>query len=849
VTVAILPAGRRWPDRVADDAQALAEWAQWLRDRLAPRWRTGEWDGDLLLFVGDPSNPRTSVGVCAVAGCGVPIQALSTGYCTPCHTAHTRSGMTGEEFEAVHQREFRRGHVTRGSATCAVPVCDRNAYSQDLCVNHYRSWVKARKRPGIDKMSWMAALKPLAAVQQCRVLACTRERVNINGLCQTHHNKWRQWARQADVGEIDETAVARWAERQPPYLAVHVFSLAPLSPVARWEMLYALQQRDARGQSLSPPAVRGTVARLSDLPSIALAGDTYPDCRWSRQGPTGMGEGTRALLRGVHWEITSAFEQYRGVDPTRQRVWDLRTVSQVLPSLKKGVSPLRNPSSLDFGEVRQGWLREVLMHWARTANPNSQSLRRWHAACVIASRALESRPDGGVDPGKLRFSDVTAVVEGFKRAVKKNGELYSSSFQGHLLVNFFDLLEFGRREGVLDGLSPRFVRHPGHHTIKVVEENEEEIGKAIPESVIRQLDQHIHLLGNGFPYGELPPEAVNAMFRTAYVILRDAGRRPAEVAGLDVDCLEFDHGEYQLVWHNMKGRRRRRRLPIHQETADVVKDWQHTRAGLALPDNSAAHLFPAITNRYRHLDSGNLSRCIRSWADSIPVLDSEELGPDGTPLPFDRSRIFPYAFRHTFCQRYADAGVPLHVLQSLMDHRSANTTSAYYQVSKKMKREAVDTLRVHAMDRHGGSAPMASAVAYEVRSVAVPWGNCVEPSNVKAGGQACPIRFQCSGCSSYRPDPSHLPAIEDQVRSLKANLEMARAMSAADYTIRGLEGEIADYQNVITKMKAKLESMSDAERHEIQEASKVLRRLRASTVSGTVALPMPVIRPAEETGQ
>ncbi|WP_210435090.1 hypothetical protein [Saccharopolyspora sp. ASAGF58] len=191
----------------------------------------------------------------------------------------------------------------------------------------------------------------------------------------------------------------------------------------------------------------------------------------------------------------------------------------------------------------------------------------------------------------------------------------------------------------------------------------------------------------------------------------------------------------------------------------------------------------------------------------------------------------------------------LHVLQSLMDHKSANTTSSYYQVSKKMKRAAVDTLRVHATDRHGSSAPRASAAAYEVRSVAVPWGNCVEPSNVKAGGKACPIRFQCSGCSSYRPDPSHLPAIEDHVRSLKANLELARAMSTADYTIRGLEGEIADYQNVISKMKAKLESMSDEERHEIQEASKVLRRLRAGAASGPVALPMPVVRPTEEIRQ
>jgi SAM-dependent methyltransferase len=72
-----------------------------------------------------------------------------------------------------------------------------------------------------------------------------------------------------------------------------------------------------------------------------------------------------------------------------------------------------------------------------------------------------------------------------------------------------------------------------------------------------------------------------------------------------------------------------------------------------------------------------------------------------------------------------------------------------------------------------------SATAYEMRSVAVPWGNCIEPSNVQAGGTYCPIRWQCPGCSHYRPDPSHLPAIEDQVRSLKASLETARAIGAA----------------------------------------------------------------------
>ena len=66
-----------------------------------------------------------------------------------------------------------------------------------------------------------------------------------------------------------------------------------------------------------------------------------------------------------------------------------------------------------------------------------------------------------------------------------------------------------------------------------------------------------------------------------------------------------------------------------------------------------------------------------------------------------------------------------------------------------------------------------------MRSVAVPFGNCIEPSNVKAGGKACPIRFQCAGCGFYRPDPSYIPAIEEHINSLTADREIASAMNAA----------------------------------------------------------------------
>jgi hypothetical protein len=112
--------------------------------------------------------------------------------------------------------------------------------------------------------------------------------------------------------------------------------------------------------------------------------------------------------------------------------------------------------------------------------------------------------------------------------------------------------------------------------------------------------------------------------------------------------------------------------------------------------------------------------------------------------------------------------------------------------------------------------------------VAVPYGNCTEPSNVKAGGQACPIRFQCSGCGFYRPDPSYLPAIEDHTRALKTNRETARAIDAADFVIDNLTAEIEQFDTVIAAMRTQLESLDPTERQHVEDASAVLRKTPAA---------------------
>lgn len=131
-------------------------------------------------------------------------------------------------------------------------------------------------------------------------------------------------------------------------------------------------------------------------------------------------------------------------------------------------------------------------------------------------------------------------------------------------------------------------------------------------------------------------------------------------------------------------------------------------------------------------------------------------------------------------------------------------------------------------DRSGAPvAGPASATRYELRSVAVPFGNCIEPSNVTAGGKQCPIRFQCAGCGFYRPDPSYLPAIEDHANALKADRETALAIDAEDFVLRNLTDQAVAFGQVAAAMRTKLHSLPETARAELEQASALLRKARA----------------------
>ncbi|MGH3600321.1 MAG: site-specific integrase, partial [Pseudonocardiaceae bacterium] len=208
----------------------------------------------------------------------------------------------------------------------------------------------------------------------------------------------------------------------------------------------------------------------------------------------------------------------------------------------------------------------------------------------------------------------------------------------------------------------------------------------------------------------------------------------------------------------------------------------------------------------------------------------------------------PYAWRHCYAQRHADAGVPVDVLAELLDHRNLNVTRRYYRVGEDRRRAAVDTVTALSFDRHGNRtwrdahALLESEHArYAVGEVAVPYGRCAEPSNVQAGGGACPVRFRCAGCDHFRTDVSFLPDLtgylDDLLRTrerLAATIEGVDEWARMDAT--PTEEEIIRIRRLINQIKGDITELDEDERARIDDAVAVMRRHRA------VSLGMPSTR-------
>ncbi|MEU4705611.1 tyrosine-type recombinase/integrase [Nocardia salmonicida] len=462
-----------------------------------------------------------------------------------------------------------------------------------------------------------------------------------------------------------------------------------------------------------------------------------------------------------------------------------------------------------------------------------------------------NRTDGGDDPMMLVRVDIVAFLN--RLTYLQNTEQMSIHKRIDIVVSARKILRTTRQLGLAQRGEPMFgmpVTFDILDSDTPARPDDIDEGKDLPVEVMRHLCSHLDAL----------EEANSREMRIAVELMIDTGRRPHEVVTLKLDCLERDEqGKPVLIYDNFKSNRPGRRLPILEPTAGLITDQQQrVRARFPNEPVSQLVLLPgSIRNPrgQRCLTDSWVSERHRHWvvslpASTVPIVVEVDGTPTKVEMPFDKDRIFPYAYRHTYAQRHADAGVGVDVLLDLMDHRSMETTQVYYQVGQKRRRQAVERVTGMQFDRHGNRVWRQAQAMLDsehlrraIGEVAVPYGSCSEPTNVAAGGGDCPVRFRCVGCSHFSTDVSYLPDLESYLADLLRSRERLRsAFDAADEWARAesmpSDEEITRIRQLIARIHTDVDDLAPHDRAQIEDAVSVVRRAR----NGVVGLGLPRTR-------
>jgi len=511
--------------------------------------------------------------------------------------------------------------------------------------------------------------------------------------------------------------------------------------------------------------------------------------------------------------------------------------------------------SVSFASISQRWLREATKRWTaddlprRRVRPGRRTSGglavRHHVNCVaLLSESLRLRPDHGERPATLGRPDMEAFLNRLAYLVSTgriSGDArIRATREVRAVLGRARAMGLTRAGQVAAGLGEDFLI--GRDDIP--DKPERAAGRDLPGEIMTQLCAQLWAISS--------PE-----MRCGVELAIDTGRRPEEICDLGFECLaRDDDGLAVLIFDNHKANRLGRRLPISEATAQLIVAQQQ-RVRDRFPTTPVAELKLLPTDRRNPdgrsaITAFSLAFHHREWVVRLPPLRTV----DGAE--FDKRRVVLYAYRHSYAQRHADAGVPIDVLRDLMDHRKLDTTKGYYRVGEPRRREAVERVARLVFDRHGNPTWRRAQALLDsehtrraLGEVAVPFGVCTEPSNVKAGGGACPFRFRCAGCDHFRTDVSYLPDLQAYLDDLLRNRERILASTELDDWARTeatpSEEEIGRIRQLIARVKAGLNDLDTAERATIQDAVDVVRRHRAVTLAMAQPRRIPVdLRPQRQ---
>ena len=763
------------------------------------------WDPVMRLLTPPAGHPLLGSPRCASDGCPRMVERPGR-RCRPCSrpASYLDGGIVPEP----------PAHVP-GPGMCWVPGCARacGSAAARLCQSHRSHRLVLGL--ALTEFIYDPRVRPLPAGGPCAVAACIRQRTSRRcAYCHGHYARLLR-LRKAGAG-IDE---GLWRRTDDGIDEAGTVNLRGLPHLVVAEILFAVGQRSRHGSKTRIDLLASICDELRRSQARSLCDLPVPDSTGSR--PTLARELIRYCRRAL-------------LDPETEKikdVWDLAAFG--------------HPGRLSFTGISQAWLRQAARVWAADDLPRHRGKAvaaavqaQLNAVARLSDSLRGGRDDRGSDPARLGRADIDRFLHRLAY-LTAGGRLSDytrneTCWMARSVLTRIRALGLTRAGRAAAGLPDDFAIARGDIPAAP---GPGEPGRDVPPDILRLLCGSLGTL----------EELAGREIRVAVELAIDTGRRPEEICALPLDCLTRDgDGSALLVYDNLKAGRLRRSLPIGGTTAGLIAAQQQ-RVRQRYPATVPAELALLPSRRanphgHRSITVAHLSGRHRAWLNAMPPL----LHADGTECGKDK--IVPYSYRHCYAQRHADAGVPIEVLRDLMDHRTFDVTRRYYRVGEKRRRQAVDLVTAMQFDRHGNriwrDARMlldAANARYAIGEVAVPYGTCTEPSNVQAGGGACPIRFRCAGCDHFRTDVSYLPDLTAYLDDLLRTRERLQAsVTGVDEWARldatPAEEEITRIRRLIAQIKGDIAGLTDAEKAQIGNAVTVVRRHRS------VHLGMPAVR-------
>lgn len=426
-------------------------------------------------------------------------------------------------------------------------------------------------------------------------------------------------------------------------------------------------------------------------------------------------------------------------------VWDVRN----LPGVR--LHAHRSEFLLDFRKVPLPFRASVKRYLAYHTTHSSFSTCRYYMQYLprFLTFLVERSPER-TDLVDLTRADIEAYVARLRGSTIRDGKTATPNHIHRSMSVVRDFLEYLERTASPQGPTLSVGRLVWPEDAGKPPRRGDASIKYIPESVLAQLDQHIHLL----------PERVFE----AVVLLRASGWRMIDVLNLRYDtCLEKTESGWWLCGDIQKTQVVGHRVPITEEIAAVAQaQQQYAREGVPPEENPERYLFPS---RHR-LRTG------RPMAESL-IRNTLNRLARRQDITDDQGRLYsfsPHSFRHTKGVELINNGMSLLHVQKWLAHASPEMTLTYARILDPTMRQAWEKAFSQGavrIDTGGQAAPVAPTafdeeqiewehLRHNLDAVRLPNGYCFKPKKVECPTQAIP----CHTCHNFCTTPEFLPQFQ-----------------------------------------------------------------------------------------